>query len=113
MDLLYGSPSARRNFLDEMLCQAFPQYITHMQQYKKVLLSRNRILARICEGKSDASELHFWDIQYLELTETIYAYRDRVTHFFQEHISELNKYFFGKVELLEFHSLSKTPQAER
>ena len=113
MDLLYGSPSERRNFLDTLLCQSFPEYAHLLQHYKKVLTSRNKILARIYEWKSQASELQFWDTQYLELSISIYTYRDKIVSYIKNHITELIIYFFGKVEYIDFQYISKTPETQR
>jgi recombinational DNA repair ATPase RecF len=47
MNLLYLSPSIRRDFLDEILINTFDDYEKLNQQYKKILISRNKILKNI------------------------------------------------------------------
>lgn len=53
MQLLQDSPSQRRDFLDDILLQCFSDYRKIFLKYKKVLQSRNTILKRIFEGKSE------------------------------------------------------------
>lgn len=113
MDLLYGSPLSRRNFLDEILCHTFPQYWNLLQKYRKILTSRNRILTRIFEWKSNSSELQFWDKLYIELTLELYKYRDLLTSFFEANAHELWQYFFWKVNVVRFTYVSKAPHTYR
>lgn len=113
MDLLYGSPSTRRDFLDEILMQAFSDYHSKLSHYKKILSSRNKILARISEGKSELSELEFWDEQYIQQALVVYKYRDTLGAYFEAQIGYMKEYFFGKVEHITFQTLSKTPKMQR
>lgn len=113
MDLLYGSPSSRRDFLDDILSQAFPEYQKILRNYKKIITSRNRILSRISEWKSELAELKFWDTQYIETCLLVYKYRDILWQYLWENISYMKEYFFWKVENLSYLYLSKTPVTER
>jgi recombinational DNA repair ATPase RecF len=49
MNLLYLSPSIRRDFLDEILINSFDDYKKILENYKKILVSRNKILKNIKE----------------------------------------------------------------
>lgn len=102
MNLPYLSPSERRNFLDEILSMTFPEYKKELQTYKKILSSRNKVLKNISDGKSEESELDFWDTKYISSCEIIYEYRQKIIQYFIQHIGELKKYFFGKIETIEF-----------
>lgn len=108
MNLMYLGPSARRDFLDGILSQSFPLYTKAFSNYKKILTSRNRVLKNISEGKSDISELSFWNNKYIESAEIIYKYRNEIQKFFQENIWELKEYFFWKIENISFQYISKT-----
>ncbi|MBP5445601.1 MAG: DNA replication/repair protein RecF [Acholeplasmatales bacterium] len=44
LDLVYGSPSVRRHFLDINICQISKNYLNNLNEYKKVLKLRNDIL---------------------------------------------------------------------
>lgn len=113
MELLYGSPSWRRSFLDTLLIQTFPEYEKKLTYYKKIIISRNKILARIGEWKSHISELSFWDNQYLVSLLEVYSYRDKLVKYLECNIREMNTYFFWKVQNIHFHLISKTPREKR
>ena len=109
MNLMYLWPSERRNFLDTALCQAFPEYQKVLQNYKKILTSRNKVLKNIFEGKSSQSELDFWDTAYIDIAVRVSNYRQKIRDFFQKESSSLTPYLFGKVQHVEFHYISKIP----
>ena len=57
LNILYGSPKQRRNFIDRMISQIYPDYSTLINRYEKTLQQRNTIL------KLDkTSELFSWDV---------------------------------------------------
>lgn len=109
MNLMYLGPSERRNFLDTTLSQAFPEYQKILQNYKKVLLSRNKVLKNISEGKSSQSELDFWDTSFIQSAQNVSMYRQKIRDFFREQSPSLQSYLFGKVQNIEFHYISKIP----
>ena len=61
MELISGSPSTRRHYLDVMLSQIDPAYTQALQRYGKVVTQRNALLKRIQSGEAGADELDFWD----------------------------------------------------
>ena len=61
MDLVRGSPSSRRRYLDVMLSQADRRYLLALQRYTKVVTQRNALLKRIQDGAAKAHELAYWD----------------------------------------------------
>ena len=107
MNLMYESPSHRRDFLDAILCQVFPEYLKILQGYTLVLKQRNSLLKAIREGKAQSSQLVFWNQKYIAGNKKIYEYRHKITQFYAEHISSLRGYFFGKIENIEFCYSSK------
>ncbi|HSX18529.1 MAG TPA: DNA replication and repair protein RecF [Candidatus Saccharimonadales bacterium] len=66
LDLVSGSPSLRRHHLDAQLCLVDKDYWRNLSAYNKVVVRRNKVLQRIAEGKSNKSELDFWDSRILE-----------------------------------------------
>ncbi len=42
--IVKGSPGDRRKFFDFLMCQVSPKYYSDLQEYSKLLLSRNRVL---------------------------------------------------------------------
>jgi len=62
LQLVKGSPSHRRRYLDGILVQLSPTYYQALQHYQRVLLQRNNALRAIGEGVS-ADSIEIWDIQ--------------------------------------------------
>lgn len=60
VDLITGSPSLRRRYLDLMLCQVDPSYLRMLQSYQRVVQQRNAVLVRLSH-RFDPGELEFWD----------------------------------------------------
>ncbi|MEE8369541.1 MAG: DNA replication and repair protein RecF, partial [Dehalococcoidia bacterium] len=61
LNLIGGSPSLRRRYLDITLAQVDHPYAAARQRFEKVLRQRNHLLKRIREGQARADELSFWD----------------------------------------------------
>lgn len=63
LDLVTGSPSERRRFLDLTLCQVHHGYCRALSQYNKVVTQRAALLRRIRDGEETAHALGYWDEQ--------------------------------------------------
>ena len=61
LDLVVGSPSLRRRFLDITLSQLDSRYAAARARYERALLQRNHLLRRIREREASPDELPFWD----------------------------------------------------
>lgn len=61
LKLIFGQPSTRRRYLDILLSQTNIEYFKTLQGYQKSNTQRNHLLKSIREGKSQISELEFWD----------------------------------------------------
>ena len=61
VELVFGSPSVRRRYLDVMLAQVSRAYVRALQRYQKVLLQRNYLLRNIRDGRAKEAELGYWD----------------------------------------------------
>ena len=61
LDLVIGSPSDRRRFLDLTLCQVDQTYCRTLSQYQKVLTQRAALLRRIRDGQDTPQALTYWD----------------------------------------------------
>jgi len=66
VDLVAGSPSVRRRFLDVMLCQLDAGYFRALTRYNRAIVQRNALLRQIREGSQPAGSLSFWDDQLCE-----------------------------------------------
>jgi DNA replication and repair protein RecF len=63
LDLVTGSASLRRRFLDLMLSQMEARYAAARSRFERVLNQRNHLLKQIREGEASPEELLFWDQQ--------------------------------------------------
>lgn len=61
VDLVGGSPSPRRRFLDSLLIQVDKIYENSLSTYEQALRRRNKILDDIREGTASRYALTFWD----------------------------------------------------
>lgn len=66
VSLIKGSPDGRRLFLDQALVLSNPSLIAHMKEYKKIMLSRNALLAR--HGSKSDPQLMSWTEQLWKST---------------------------------------------
>lgn len=93
MNLMYLSPSLRRDFLDGIIHSSFPLYQKVLKNYKDILKNRNALLKSICEKKAGRDMLPYWDNKFIESANQVYSYREKLTNFFNNNISILEKNF--------------------
>tara|TARA_B100001123_G_scaffold450571_1_gene622068 strand:- start:1926 stop:3059 length:1134 start_codon:yes stop_codon:yes gene_type:complete len=71
-DLLTGSPSIRRRFIDVSLSQMRTNYVRALIDYGRVLGQRNALLRNLKESRrNDSNQLEYWDGQILSLSKLI------------------------------------------
>lgn len=61
LDLIAGSPSIRRSFLNIVLSQTHAEYRYSLDAYEKALKRRNALLDVLREGKTTRASFTFWD----------------------------------------------------
>ena len=101
MNMMYLWPSLRRDFLDNILKSSFEEYENILNDYKKILKSRNKLLQNIEKQKSQIDELDFWNTKFIEKASIIYKYRFKIINFLKESILYTKEYFENKVENIE------------
>jgi DNA replication and repair protein RecF len=76
MDLVLGSPSIRRRFLDVLLSQVDRRYLRHLSRYAKIVSQRNGLLKEIAQGGAMVDDqFAYWDEQLVALGSYIVAAR--------------------------------------
>lgn len=110
MNMMYLSPSLRRDFLDNLLKNSFDSYEKLLVQYKKVVKHRNKILKNIKDWKSSKEEIEFWDDKFIELATEIYKYRFKIVNFLKISINSTLEYFSWKINNIEFVYNSKVSE---
>ncbi len=61
LDLVKGSPSFRRRWVDLLLSQLNREYLDELQRYRGILQHRNALLKQLSIGKGVANEVSIWD----------------------------------------------------
>jgi len=107
MNIMYLSPSLRRDFLDQILINSFNNYDKLLSNYKKILKNRNKILKNIRENKSKKEEINFWNQEFIKNAVEIYKYRLQLCDFFQKHIKKSSEYFLWKIKNVDFEYQTK------
>lgn len=107
MNMMYMGPKYRRDFMNTLLSQAFPEYGPLLKKYKNITINRNKILKSIRDGHSSRGEITFWNEQFILFATRIYSYRFQLIDFFQKNEKKLVQYFEGKVPDLHIHYKTK------
>jgi len=66
IDLVAGSPSGRRRYLDTTICQFDSLYCRTLRRYGRVLTQRNHLLRQLQERRGNHEQLRFWDEKLAE-----------------------------------------------
>lgn len=107
MNLFYLGPKTRRDFLDNILKNIFPEYDTLLKDYEKIVKNRNKVLKNIFEEKSKKTEIDFWDNALIQKAKKIYEYRLPLVDFFWEYIKWEKNIFQNQSPHIEFQFISK------
>jgi len=75
IELVTGSPSVRRRYLDTTLCQINPAYCTALSRYNKVLTQRNALLKELFKRNGNPDQLIYWDEQLAQYGATLVVHR--------------------------------------
>ncbi len=66
LQIIKGSPSLRRKFLDEQISQIYPLYYRYLSEYYRILGHRNNLLKKIDNKKELKENLLIWDPRLIE-----------------------------------------------
>ena len=75
LELLTGSSSLRRRYLDMAVGQVQRSHAANVSRYQRALSQRNALLKRIADGRASASELDQWDALLQAAAEPIWQAR--------------------------------------
>ncbi|MGB9592661.1 MAG: DNA replication/repair protein RecF [Anaerolineae bacterium] len=77
VELVDGSPSVRRRYLDIMLCQINPRYCRVLSEYSHAVVQRSHLLRRLRERPGDPAQLAYWDEMLVTRGAEVMAWRRR------------------------------------
>ena len=76
LELIKGSPSVRRRFIDEAVSQLYPNYLVNLINYNKTLVQKNALLKNLrLSGIKKDSSLSVWNEQLAGYGSIIQRYR--------------------------------------
>ena len=87
--LITGSPTRRRDFLDEIFFQTEWRYSSALSQYNRGLKHRNELLDQIKQNLASPNDLFYWDQVLIKNSKIIHDFRiafvKSVNTFFSNH----------------------------
>lgn len=90
LDIIKGSPQVRRNTLNIEISQLYPLYIDYLNQYNKILKTRNEYLKQMSiNGISDPRFLEIINEKLVERAIKIYQYRKKFLDSINSKISQI------------------------
>ena len=98
MQLLYGSPTRRRQFIDRFIAQLEPVHQRELNKFNRVLKQRNILLK---QDDYSAEELMIWDIQFSDLSSTISQRRRQYLQDISEMLSVEYRQIAGSNQMVQ------------
>ncbi len=115
LNMLYLSPSYRRQYLDILLSQSNKKYLYSLSQYKKVLKQRNALLQAIREKRFKRLEtqvleedLDAWDQQIVQFGSYVLQERHGLVEFLAQHLQNVYRSISDGTETLSVKYITKT-----
>jgi len=87
LELVTGSPSIKRDFLDTVLLQVNKKYHTALREYERALRHRNKLILQLREGQATRRDFFFWDELLIHHGDLLTRERGRFVHFINTAVS--------------------------
>ena len=97
MRLVEGSPSRRRNYLDDALSMSHLEYMRALSVYEGSLKRRNRLLDAIRDGLARREQLSYWDQSIIKNGNILTDYRRGFFDYLSQVKTSLGEYGFEYV----------------
>ncbi len=106
IQLIIGSPSIRRKYIDITLSLTYKRYLELLQQYNKVMKQRNIILKKNSDQSTTQALLKVWDQQLIEYGSEIMIMRKD----FFDPINDLTQSLYNTLsfDMSDFHLAYKS-----
>ena len=101
MELVSGSPSVRRRYLDILISQIDPRYLKALQRYQRIVYQRNHLLKTVRERGSGLDELEFWNDELASKGKYIMAQRFLTVRRLSELAGPIHRDLTGDLEGLD------------
>lgn len=103
LQILTGSPERRRNFMDLLISQLYPQEKFLFSRYQRALLQRNNILK---QADIDPDNLFVWGVKLGELGAKIASLRMNLISQLNRYSSKIYSQLAGTKNSVKFHYVS-------
>jgi len=110
MQLLYGSPTRRRQFIDRFIAQLEPTHQRELNKFNRVLKQRNILLK---QDDYSAEELMIWDIQFSDLSSTISQRRRQYLQVISEMLSAEYRQIAGSNQMVQLRFSPGAPMTSQ
>ena len=100
IDLIAGSPKARRGYLDTAISQLQRRYARSLVEYNRVLAQRNSLLRQLRDRSGGTQQLEFWDQKLVEEGSQLLATRLSTVAQLDELVQEIHARLTGGEERL-------------
>ena len=110
MQLLYGSPTRRRQFIDRFIAQLEPVHQRELNRFNRVLKQRNILLK---QDDYSAEELMIWDIQFSDLSSTISQRRRQYLQVISEMLSVEYQQIAGSNQMVQLRLSPGAPMTSQ
>ena len=87
INIINGTPDIRRRYFDSVISKIFPDYIDELNRYRNICFSRNLLLKKINDNKSNIKLLEVWNKMFSETAALIINKR-------KSFIKRFNELFF-------------------
>jgi DNA replication and repair protein RecF len=84
IEILMGSPSSRRKYMDLVLYQINPQYKKTHSEYIQAVRQRNKLLEKISETGRGMDELGFWNTKIVQNGISIQYHREKMIDYLKK-----------------------------
>jgi DNA replication and repair protein RecF len=109
IDLIAGSPDARRRYLDAAISQLDRRYARSLLEYDRVLVQRNSLLRQLRDHHGNPRQLEFWDERLTEQGSQIVATRLATVARLHEILQDVHPRLTGGAERLHLLYRSSLP----
>ena len=113
IQLITGSPSERRKYMDETLSQVDIEYKRSLNDYLKAVRQRNKLLEKINQGFGGQGEIEFYTHQMLKNGEIIQRKREQMFTDIKPILLETGKILNDKKTKLELNYKKNEISIER
>jgi len=95
VELFSKQPEARRKYLNMVLAQKDPGYLEALQNYKKALSMKNRLLSDMRTGQTSGEDLAEWNNQLVEYGSYIILRRKEFVEYANANLQEIYSLITG------------------